>query len=165
MNFLNMISCKKYLSFILLLLLSTCKSKDIRYNYYFIPKGYSGWVNIVFNSSDSKNIVYRNGNTSIYFLTGDPLVFPVKSEKNEEGYIEEKYFWYSNDTLIELRDGTRPNSQIFFEGIVGVTKIQNEKIDLRNKFEAWQFYISAEPVKDENDFMSNVPQNPFTGSK
>lgn len=107
------------LAITLLIFLSTgCAKKYNNINYY-IPINYKGAIAIVFDVDSSSNHTVIAGDTLNYYIKGNPCFFTIKNSMPEEGLYKVKYFYYSTDTLIELKsNGNR--RQIVNNGTVSI---------------------------------------------
>jgi hypothetical protein len=145
-----------FLSTYLLFSICSCRAQEFHAN-YFIPKGYTGFVNIIFNDSASHNKVIKNGNTYTYFITGDPKRFSISSKEPESSNYVESYFYYSIDSLLEIPNGTSTNSdlsQIFLQASASKPSSKDGNGDKMVRIH--QFYVADHPYRNQ-EFYTKYP--------
>src|SRR5215217_4429001 len=157
-KFIKVQSNTTYILFGICLLFSICScgAQEFHAN-YFIPKGYTGFVNIIFNDSASHNKVIKNGKTYTYFITGDPKRFSVSSKEPESGNYTESNFYYSSDTLLEIPNITSTNShlsQIFLQASASRVSSKGDKSDKMVRIH--QFYVADHPYRNQ-EFYKKFP--------
>lgn len=88
--------------FCLLTLILSCNLKKERKMSIYIPKGYVGWVAIVFDDKKSNNVIYDNGQEVICIIKGNPCFFTTKSKQIPEGFYLDHYYYYDDKDTLEL---------------------------------------------------------------
>ncbi|HET6226489.1 MAG TPA: hypothetical protein VFF27_09440 [Bacteroidia bacterium] len=149
---------KKTLFFLIISFTFSCK-KDKYEEYYFIPDGYTGWVNIIFEDSTSHNEVIQSGNGYFHFIANNPLKYTVKSKIFPEGYYSSHFYYYSKDTLYEIFDETHQNIQIFNKGTSNFATSKNGFLSAKNGVKIVSFYVSSKAVTSNFDI--KISENPI----
>ena len=116
---------------------------------------YTGWVNIVFNDSNSsiEPLTFNNG--YVCLITGNPEAFKVKGDKFPPGKYDMHYYYYNTDTTMELSWLGYPKRNIFFEQTIG-SKAKNK---YRSSLYAFSFYVSKEPLDVNGLSVDNLQKN------
>jgi hypothetical protein len=138
-----------------LIFYSCSNAQDNRSIYIFIPMNYTGWVNIVFNDSSSSAEPLKFDNGYVYFITGDPQNFRVKSDIYTAGSYKMNYYYYNVDSTRELSWLDYPKNNILFQRTLGST---DNKI-YRPHILTYSFYVSKEPLDDSKVSIDMLPKN------
>lgn len=86
---------------------SSCTQRKVQKISYFIPKGYVGWVAIVFNVDSSSNTIFSKENEVSYIINGQPCFFTIRNGIPPEGLYDVSYYYYDKKDTIKLIDGGR----------------------------------------------------------
>ena len=135
-----------------------CSCSDAQKNnsvHVFIPMNYTGWVNLIFNDSNSivEPLTFDNG--FVYLISKDPQAFRLKSDRFPSGKYDMHYYYYDTDTTIELNWLTYPSRNIFFEGTIG-SKSKNKD---QSSHYAFSFYVSKERLNVNGLSVDMLPKN------
>lgn len=108
------VNCIKRIRYLLLFILgiffstfSSCMQRKVQKISYFIPKGYVGWVAIVFNVDSSSNTIFSKENEVSYIINGQPCFFTIRNGIPPEGLYDVSYYYYDKKDTIKLIDGGR----------------------------------------------------------
>ncbi|QIX63337.1 hypothetical protein HER32_20030 [Hymenobacter sp. BT18] len=80
--------------------LYSCRNPTVD-RYYFIPNNYKGWINIIYEAK-GKSFHKTSGKTEILILTSDLTKYYIEG-KGMNGFYTKKFFYYSKDSLTELK--------------------------------------------------------------
>lgn len=134
-----------------------CMNKDNSPKvYFYIPKDYTGWVNIIFEDPSSSNDPIIEDKNYVYFINKTPEKFTVRSKPFPQGSYKESYFYYNTDTSIKLKDVDYPGNNIFFTGFVIIHG--DEKRELRPKT-VYSFYVSKVLLNMDSLSVDKFPKN------
>ena len=127
-------------------LLSACRTDTLRYEIYFIPKGYTGYVNIRLNDSSSSNKIIHTDNSYIYFITGNPARYSVRDKKPPAGSYIVQYYYYSPDSLKQLNVSINHKQYIFSEAMCesSFTFDSNNNV-VGHRFKFKTFFVADKP--------------------
>lgn len=121
--------------------------------YFYIPKDYTGWVNIISDSS-SKNNEMDFDNGRVYIVSNPAHSYRVKENEMLENRYEFLYYYYDTNGVHKLKSNEYPYQNIFFE--------RNIKFDDgENLVEAFSFYVSKDSLKASLMSLEDVPKNPL----
>ncbi len=141
---------------LLLLGLSSCTySQSNKSVHIFIPINYTGWVNLIFNDSNSINKPITFDNGYVYVITKDPQFYRLRTDKFPSGKYEMHYYYYSQDTMIQLSWLGYPKKNILFEQTIG-SKSRNS---FRSSLYTFSFYVSKEPLNQNEITLDMLPKN------
>lgn len=146
----NFITRNKYLLFLIvgifLATFSSCRQKVQKIS-YFIPKGYVGWVAIVFNVDSSANTTFSKGNVVNYVINSEPCSFPIRNDVPPEGLYDVSYYYYDKNDTVKLISGG-PFCQVSTSSMRKI--IQGQKT-----YEYKSFYVS-DTIKDVNELYKEM---------
>ena len=125
--------------------ISSCRKNDNKI-IYFIPKGYKGWVNIIYTDTAKSVQPFRFNNGYVYMITGDPSDFKIAYDKSFGDWYEIDYYYYDKNSIIEI------NNKIHFDETIGSPGNSGGP---KHTVDAYSFFIS-----DSTEFNKD-PENPI----
>jgi hypothetical protein len=134
------------------LLCAACSQKP-RHEEYYLPCGYVGWVNLIYEH-DGPSRVFSSGDTTRYLLTGD-LVNCYVHRKEESGGFTDRYFYYCPANIRRLKSG------VPYKTYVPITYFTS--IQLAGKTHSVRaFYVANRPMdRVLAASADSVPPNPL----
>ena len=117
-----------------------------------IPMNYTGWVNMLFNATNSNYEPFTFDNGYVFFITKSPNNFLIKTDIFSPGKYNMNYYYYNDTNLIKLSSLGYPNRNIFFE-----EKIQNSKMGKSTII--YSFYVSKIPIGIDTLSKNKLPEN------
>jgi hypothetical protein len=147
MNVLSIIrkTCIFTSALVVLFCISSCKQNTWK-TIYFIPRGYKGWVNIVYTNTAKSVQPFRFNDGYVYMITGDPSDFKISYDQSLDKWHETNYYYYDKDSITNI------NNKIYLETTLGSP---GNSTDVKQKINAYSFFIS-----DETEFKKD-PKNPI----
>lgn len=142
---INRKTCIFTLALVVLCSILSCK-QDTKKTIYFIPRGYKGWVNIVYTDTAKSVQPFRFNDGYVYMITGDPCDFNIPYDQSLDKWHETDYYYYDKDSI------TKINNKIYFNTTLGSP---GDSTDVKQKINAYSFFIS-----DKTEFNKD-PENPI----
>lgn len=144
---------------ICLLYCSCTLSQQKRHTHFFIPKDYTGWVNVVFDDSSSANELLSFSDGFVFMINKNPAEFSVRSKVIPDGRYIDHFYYHNLDTVIRLKELDYPKNNVFFGRFI----IKQEK-DKKDKFKdkhIYSFYVSKELLDTDSLSIDKLPKNKF----
>lgn len=142
---INRKTCVFISALVVLCCISSCK-QDTYKTIYFIPRGYKGWVNIIYTDTAKSVQPFRFNDGYVYMIVGDPSDFKIPYDHSLDKWHETDYYYYDKDSI------TKINNKIYFNTTLGSP---GNSTDVKQKINAYSFFIS-----DETKFNKD-PENPI----
>jgi len=108
---------------------------------FFIPKGYKGWVNIVYTDTAKSMQPFRFNDGYVYMITGDPSDFKIPYDQSLGNWSLIDYYYYDKDSITNIND------KIYFGTTLGSPGIST---DVKQKINASSFFIGDETEYDKD---------------
>jgi hypothetical protein len=128
-----------------------------RHTHFFIPKDYTGWVNIVFDDSSSTKEVLSFSDGFVFMINKSPEEFRIRSKAIPDGRYIDHFYYYNLDTVIRLKDLDYPKSNIFFGRFI--IKHEKDKKGSFNNKQIYSFYVSKELLDTDGLSIDKLPKN------
>jgi hypothetical protein len=131
--------------FVVLFCISSC-IKDTKKTIYLIPRGYKGWVNIVYIDTAKSLQPFHFNDGYVYMITGDPSNFRIAYDQSLGNWYVIDYYYYDKDSITNIND------KIYFGTTLGSPGMST---DVKQKINASSFFIGDETEYDKD------PVNPI----
>jgi hypothetical protein len=139
-------------------LFSSCTlSQEMHKAHFFIPKDYTGWVNIIFDDSTSSNEQFTFSDEIVFLINKNPEEFRVRSKVIPSGKYSDNYYYYNLDTVMHLKELDYPMNNIFFSQFIILHEI-DEKGKMKAK-PVYSFYVSKELLNVDSLSVDRLPKN------